>query len=66
MPTALRDLQPWRRTLIEHGLTLVWLAQQTGKSVNTVEAYGRGSRRPPAEWLARVEEVLRPYGEAVA
>jgi hypothetical protein len=64
MPTALRDMQPWRRSVIEHGVTLRWLAERTGKSVNTVVAYSMGRRNPPAAWLARVEEVLREYAAA--
>lgn len=61
MRTALRDMQPWRRSLVEHGLTVPWLADRTGKSVNTVKAYAKGYRLPPAEWLARVDEVIAEY-----
>ena len=52
-------MQPWRRAVIEHGLTLIWLAERTGKSRSTVVAYSIGRRNPPAAWLAKVEEVLR-------
>ena len=61
MRTALRDMQPWRRSLVEHGLTVPWLAERTGKSINTVKAYAKGSRIPPTEWLARADEVIATY-----
>ena len=54
MPTALRDMQPWRRALIEAGLTLRDAAEATGKSVDTVEAYSIGRRRPSPEWQLKV------------
>lgn len=61
MRTALRDMQPWRRSLVTHGLTIPWLAERTGKSVNTVRAYAKGYRIPPVEWLAKVDEVIAAY-----
>jgi hypothetical protein len=61
MRTALRDMQPWRRSLVEHGLTVPWLADQTGKAVNTVKAYAKGYRVPPADWLERADAAIAAY-----
>jgi hypothetical protein len=61
MPTALRDMQPWRRSLVEHGLTLTWAAERTGKSEHTVRAYSMGVRRAPADWIAAVELAVAEY-----
>lgn len=58
MPTALRDMQPWRQALIERGLSMAWLAARTGVSVDTVRSYAIGRRNPSAEWIAKVERVL--------
>lgn len=66
MPTALRDMQPWRRSLVEHGLTLAWVAERTGKSVNTVRAYSSGARRTPATWIVEVERLIADYRRAAA
>lgn len=63
MPTALRDMQPWRRAAVEAGLSLTWLAERTGKSVDTVHAYSRGARRAPEPWIA---EVMRLAQEALS
>lgn len=62
MPTALRDLQPWRQALIEAGLPLTWAAAVTGKSYNTVVAYSIGRRRAPQVW---VEQVTRLAAESL-
>lgn len=59
MPTALHELQPWRRAAIEAGLSLTWIAAQTGKSVDTVYAYSRGARNPSAEWIATVIDLAK-------
>lgn len=59
MPTALRDMQPWRRAVVEAGLSLTWIAEATGKSIDTVYAYSRGARRPSAEWIATVIRLAR-------
>ena len=48
----------WRTVLVEQGRTLRWLALHTGKSPRTVYGYSRGELVPPAEWLARVSQVL--------
>lgn len=61
MRTALRDMQPWRRSLVEHGLTIGWLAGKTGKSRDTVKAYAAGQRIPPAEWLTAVDAVIAQH-----
>jgi hypothetical protein len=61
MGTALRDMQPWRRSLVEHGLTYLWLAERTDRSVNTVKAYAKGHRIPPPEWLALADEAIAGY-----
>ena len=61
MPTALRDMHPWRRSLVEHGLTLAWVASRTGKSVHTVKAYSAGVRRAPVEWVATVERLIADH-----
>jgi hypothetical protein len=66
MKTALRDMPLWRRTLAEHGLTLAWLAERTGRSVHAVSAYSDGRRNAPQAWLDRTDEVLAPYREKVA
>jgi predicted transcriptional regulator len=50
-------MQPWRRATIEAGLSLAYIAAVTGKSVDTVYAYSRGVRRPPADWVSRVEQI---------
>lgn len=63
MPTALRDMQPWRQAVVEAGLSLTWVAQATGKSIDTVYAYSRGARRPSPEWEAT---VIRLAHEAIA
>jgi hypothetical protein len=63
MPTALRDMQPWRRAVVEAGLNLTQVAAFTGKSVDTVYAYSRGARRPSPLWEAA---VIRLAGEAIA
>lgn len=57
MPTALRDMQPWRRALLEAGISLVDIAAATGRSVETVYAYSRGARPAPVEWVAKVERI---------
>jgi len=46
---------------VEHGLTIPWLAERTGKSINTVRAYAKGYRIPPLEWLARVDAVIAGF-----
>ena len=59
MRTALRDMQPWRRALLEVGISFEEIAAKTGKSVHTVQAYSDGRRRPSPEWVALVEEIAR-------
>lgn len=66
MATALRDMQPWRRSLVEHGLTLAWVAARTGKSVHTVRSYSMGVRRAPVEWIAAVERLVAEYEREAA
>lgn len=57
MPTALRDRPRWRQATIEAGLTLTWVAARTGKSIQTVQAYSMGRRRPSVEWTEQVEQL---------
>lgn len=52
-------MQPWRRAVIEAGLTLIQIAAATGKSVDTVQAYSIGRRRPSPEWQATVIAYCR-------
>lgn len=53
-------VQPeWRKALDDQRRTLVWLAQQTDRSVDTVRSYAIGRRTPPADWLAKVDALLR-------
>lgn len=54
-------MQPWRRALIEHGLTLEWLASRTGRSVAAVKAYSAGVRKAPIEWIEKAESVIEDY-----
>lgn len=61
-------MQPWRRAIVEAGLTFREVAVATGKSVDTVEAYSIGRRRPSIEWQTRVvdlaQEALTQRGTA--
>lgn len=66
MVTALRDMPTWRRSLIEHGLTTVWLARETGRSVQTVRSYSTGRRTPPADWLAAADAAIRAAAKGEA
>lgn len=59
-------MQPWRRSLIEHGLTLAWAAFLTGKSVSTVRAYSCGARRAPVEWVAAIERLISDHDKGRA
>lgn len=59
-------MQPWRRSLVEHGLTLAWVAERTGKSEHTVRAYSMGVRRASAEWIAAVEVLVAEYAKGAS
>lgn len=59
-------MQPWRRALIEHGLTLRWAAERTGKSEHTVRAYSMGVRVAPAAWIAKVERAVEEHTREAA
>ena len=59
MPTALKDMQPWRRAIVVAGLTYAEVASATGKSVDTVQAYAIGRRTPKPEWTAAVLAFCR-------
>jgi hypothetical protein len=59
-------MQPWRRALVEQGLTFAWLSERTGKSVNTIKAYSQGHRTPPAAWLTQVDALLAQVREGNA
>jgi hypothetical protein len=61
MPTALRDMQPWRRAILEHGWTFQYVADRTGKSLASVRAYSIGARRAPADWIAAVERLAADH-----
>lgn len=51
----------WREGVRQSGLTLIELADRTGKSFSAVYAYSRGARRPADAWIASVESVLHEY-----
>lgn len=51
----------WRDRVAGVGLTLVELADRTGKSFSAVYAYSRGARRPSDAWLDRVSLVIHEY-----
>lgn len=51
----------WRARVAEAKLTLVDLADRTGKSFSAVYAYSRGARRPSDAWIASVGSVLHEY-----
>jgi len=59
-------MQAWRRLLVEHGLTLRWAAEQTGKSEHTVRAYSTGARVAPAAWVAKVNGAIAEYERSAA
>lgn len=59
MTSITRD--DWRERTRQSGLTLVDLADRTGKSFSTVYAYSRGARRPSDAWIASVETVIHEY-----
>lgn len=61
MPTALHAMQPWRRALVEAGISLTEIAALTGKSVDTVYAYSRGVRRPPTAWVELVIAIAEAH-----
>lgn len=46
---------------MEHGLTVPWLAERTGKAVNTVKAYAKGYRVPPVEWLEQADAAIAAF-----
>ena len=59
MESVSRD--DWRERTRVAGLTLVELADRTGKSFSAVYAYSRGARRPSDAWVASVGQVLHEY-----
>jgi transcriptional regulator with XRE-family HTH domain len=59
MATLTRD--DWRERVRQSGLTLIELADRTGKSFSAVYAYSRGARHPSDAWIASVNTVLREY-----
>jgi hypothetical protein len=59
-------MQPWRRSLVEHGLTLAWVAERTGKSEHTVRSYSIGARRAPDAWVAAVERLVAEHEKGTA
>lgn len=53
------EVQPrWLAVLRAQGRNMAWLAQATGKSYPQVQAYRQGRAKVPADWLARVVELL--------
>jgi transcriptional regulator with XRE-family HTH domain len=59
MTSITRD--DWRDRVDKSGLTLIELADRTGKSFSSVYAYSRGARRPSDAWIASVGAVLHDY-----
>jgi transcriptional regulator with XRE-family HTH domain len=53
--------ETWRNRVRQSGLTLIELAERTGKSFSAVYAYSSGARRPSDAWVASVEAVLHDY-----
>ena len=53
------ELAEWQRAQVDSGRTLRWLAEQTGKSYQTVVSYSIGRRQPSPEWQARVIELCQ-------
>lgn len=53
--------EDWRDRVRDSGLTLIELADRTGKSFSAVYAYSRGARRPSDAWIASVGAVLHDY-----
>ena len=51
----------WRERVRAAGLTLVELADRTGKSFSAVYAYSRGARHPSDAWITSVGSVLHDY-----
>lgn len=59
MQSLTRD--DWRDRVRFSGLTLIELAERTGKSFSAVYAYSRGARRPSDAWIESVGRVLHDY-----
>lgn len=59
-------MQPWRRAIVEAGLTFREVAEATGKSVDTVEAYSIGRRNPSPTWQDKVIELARSHMRAAS
>lgn len=53
------ELSPWRRAVLDRGLTFRQVADATGVSRDTVAAYSKGARKAPPEWQARVIALCR-------
>ena len=51
--------ETWRTRSDALGIPLWRLAILTEVAPATVYSYARGARRPPLEWLVKVERVLR-------
>ena len=61
MDVASLTRDDWRDRVRASGLTLIELADRTGKSFSAVYAYSRGARRPSDAWIASVGAVLHDY-----
>jgi DNA-binding NarL/FixJ family response regulator len=58
------ELSPWRRAVLDRGLTFRQIAAVTGVSYDTVKAYAKspdakGARKAPSEWQAAVIAFCR-------
>jgi transcriptional regulator with XRE-family HTH domain len=51
----------WRERVGATKLTLIELADRTGKSFSAVYAYSRGARKPSDAWIESVAVVLHDY-----
>lgn len=53
------ELSPWRRAVLDRGLTLAQVAEATGVKYETVRAYSKGARKAPEAWQAAVMAFCR-------
>ena len=56
------ELTPWRKAVLDHGLTLRQVAVATGVPYETVRAYSKGgksARKPSDAWDAAVMAFCR-------
>ncbi|WP_422857967.1 helix-turn-helix transcriptional regulator [Flagellimonas sp. S174] len=48
-----------KEVLKNKGISQTWLAEQIGKSYNTINEYARNVRQPSLEDLYRIAEILK-------